>query len=82
MDLISQVCVFLFGVSAIFVVGMKNERTRRWGYILGLAAQPFWYYTFITNGQYILVGVNIAYTFSWINGVRNHWRLADKKEEG
>jgi hypothetical protein len=72
-DVVSQVLIFVFGVSAIFLVCAKTERVRRWGYIVGLAGQPFWFYQFYIHQQWIMFGIACAYTVSWIYGVWNHW---------
>ena len=76
-DLMSQIAVFVFGVGAVLVVGMRRPSIRRWGYVLGLCSQPFWYYTFIAHEQYILVLCAIAYTVSWAVGFRNYWLLKE-----
>lgn len=36
---ISQVGIFIFGASAIILVARKN----RWGFVMGLLSQPFWF---------------------------------------
>lgn len=72
LDQISQWAIFVFGPSAIFVVGMK-KKWRRWGYVLGMISQPFWFYTLIYNKQWPIVAVSFLYTISWGNGIWNHW---------
>ena len=72
MDVITQIFVLFFGVGAVFLVGLKTDK-KRWGYILGICGQPFWFYQFITHEQYWLIGIGILYTISWINGIRNYW---------
>lgn len=81
MDLIAQVAIFVFGLSAVALVGVRQHKMRRWGYVLGLISQPFWFYTLTVNHQYVLLAAAVVYTMSWINGIKNHWRLADKKGE-
>jgi hypothetical protein len=68
--MIAQVGIALFGVLAIFLVGMKGRR-RTLGFVLGLAAQPFWFWTTYENQQWGIFALSIAYTFSWANGLRN-----------
>ena len=72
MDAISQIGIFLFGASAIWFVGRK-EKWSRWGYVLGLIGQPFWFYTTITYEQYGLVVLCLFYTYSWGQGFYNFW---------
>lgn len=70
--MIIQAIIFVFGTSAIYLVGRK-EHWRRWGFILGLAGQPFWFYTFFTAEQWGMLCMCLMYTYSWGNGVWNHW---------
>jgi len=72
MDIISQVFVMIFGASAIWLVGRKED-WRRWGYILGLCGQPFWIYSFISNHQYGMLIMTLFYTYSWSMGIYNFW---------
>jgi len=73
-DLIAQMGILLTGATAVFLVGLKQHRYRRWGYLLGVIGQPFWAYTTIHNGQYAITAMCLYYGFSWGNGLRNHWK--------
>ena len=64
-DIISQVGVAIFGISAIILVSKKNK----WGFVLGLLSQPFWYITSFTNKQWGIFFLSIVYTGSWILGI-------------
>jgi len=75
-NIISQVGIFLFGVSAIFLVARKNK----WGFVLGLMAQPFWYITSIQNKQWGIVLVSVFYTSSWAYGIYE-WFWKNKAED-
>jgi hypothetical protein len=46
-DLISQIAIFILGAGSIILVAKKNK----WGFVLGLASQPFWFITAIVNHQ-------------------------------
>lgn len=52
MDWIPQVCIAVFGVAAIWLVGRRAPRVRRWGFVCGLAAQPFWFWTTVAHEQW------------------------------
>lgn len=65
---VDQIFIFLLGVPALWLIGRK-EPWHRWGFILGLLAQPFWYYTAIKNHQYGVTILNICYTYCWIQGI-------------
>jgi hypothetical protein len=79
LDSISQIGIIIFGCSAIWLVGRK-EHWKRWGYILGLCSQPFWFYTSITHEQYGVVLVSCWYTYSWAQGIWNYWIKASEED--
>jgi hypothetical protein len=64
--------IFLFGASAIWLVSRK-ENWKKWGYILGLLAQPFWLYSTFTDKQWGMFCLSLFYTYSWIQGIYNYW---------
>lgn len=74
-DTISQIGIFVFGTSAIFLVSKKNK----WGFILGMISQPFWYVTAYMNDQWGIFFMNIAYTISWGIGIYEWWIKDNKK---
>ena len=71
MDL-SQLGILLFGCPAIWFVGRKED-WKRWGYILGMCSQPFWFYTSISKGQWGIAVLSLWYLYSWSQGVYNYW---------
>lgn len=73
LETISQVGIAFLGGVAMFLVARKNK----WGFILGLASQPFWWYTTIAHHQWGIVAVNGLYTYSWIYGAVK-WFKEDK----
>ena len=72
LDTVAQYMIMILGPSAVFVVGMKGKY-RRWGYIIGAACQPFWFITLAYNKQWPVFIVAFLYTFSWLQGIWNHW---------
>ena len=66
--MISQIMIFVLGVPALWLIS-RPEKFSRYGFILGLLAQPFWYYTTIKNQQWGIVALNICYTYSWCQGI-------------
>ncbi|MFA5020773.1 MAG: nicotinamide mononucleotide transporter [Patescibacteria group bacterium] len=64
-DVIAQVGVVLFGIPAIILVSRKNK----WGFVLGLASQPFWLATSLINHQWGVVFLSVIYAASWVYGI-------------
>lgn len=72
MQMITQVFIILFSGSAIWLVSRKGY-WRRWGYITGLLAQPFWAYTTISHKQWGMLILCLWYGYSWAQDVWNYW---------
>ena len=65
LDLMAQIGITVFGVSAIILVARKNK----WGFVLGLVSQPFWLITSYLNKQWGVFFLSAVYVFSWGYGV-------------
>lgn len=70
--MILQIGIMVFGASAIWLVGRKEE-WRRWGYIMGLLGQPFWIVSAIQNEQWGILAMTMFYLYSWSQGIYNYW---------
>lgn len=77
---IAQAGIAVFGCSAIWFVGHKDQKTRRWGYVLGLLGQPCWFIATIPTKQWGMVAVSVWYAFAWGRGFYNHWIVTEKTE--
>lgn len=77
---ISQAGIFVFGCSAIWFVGRKDLKTRRWGYVLGMLGQPFWFMATIPTKQWGMVAVSVWYAYAWGQGLYNHWIAPEKSD--
>lgn len=66
--MIVQIAIFILGAPALWLIG-RPEKWSRWGFVLGLCAQPFWYISIIQNHQYGILALNILYTYSWCQGI-------------
>ncbi|MBP9727936.1 MAG: nicotinamide mononucleotide transporter [Candidatus Moranbacteria bacterium] len=73
LDIIAQVGITVFGVGSVFLLARKNK----WGTVLGLLSQPFWFATAIINDQWGIMILNVVYSATWIYGVYN-WFFSDK----
>jgi hypothetical protein len=68
MEIVSQVGV-LAGSLAVFTLGSGSP----WGFVIGMAVQPCWYYTAWFNRQWGLLGASMIYTIGWILGIYNNF---------
>lgn len=64
----NQIMIFILGAPALWLLG-RPESWSKYGFILGLVAQPFWYITVIQNHQYGILLLNLCYTYSWCQGI-------------
>jgi len=76
LDTIAQIGMFGFGVAAIILVARKN----RWGFVLGLMSQPFFFITSYVNQQWGLFLLSIIYTGSWVYGI-HEWFFKKKTKK-
>ena len=76
LDTIAQFGMFIFGISAILLVALKNK----WGFVMGLISQPFFFITSYINRQWGLFFLSIPYTFTWIFGIYK-WFYKDNKKK-
>ncbi|HKO44644.1 MAG TPA: hypothetical protein VJU84_15300 [Pyrinomonadaceae bacterium] len=70
--LITQLGILVFGCSAVWLIG-RPESWRRWGYILALCSQPFWFYMSYQQGDFGVLILTCLYAYSWAQGVWYHW---------
>jgi nicotinamide riboside transporter PnuC len=76
-DLIANIGMPLFGLPAIFLVSRKNK----WGFVLGLLSQPFFFMTSYTNHQWGLFFMSILYSLNWIYGIYEWFYKEPLKEK-
>jgi nicotinamide riboside transporter PnuC len=67
LDTIAQVGITVFGVGAVIMVARKNK----WGFVLGLASEPFWVLTSYLNKQWGVFLLSVIYVGSWAYGIYN-----------
>lgn len=73
MDLISQVWIGVFGLSAIWMVNRPEDILRKWAPIVGFAAGPGWYFTVWYHEQWGIMLLNFFYSYSWLMGIYYQW---------
>lgn len=72
-EVLIQLALFVFSASAIWLLSNQGA-SQRWGWVLGLASQPFWLYSTAAAGQWGMFALSAFYTWIWARGLRNHWR--------
>lgn len=70
LETISQFAIPVLGTFSILLIARKNK----WGLVLGLCAQPFWFYTTYTHGQWGAFTLSVIYTLSWMYGIHVWFR--------
>lgn len=68
----AQIGLAVFGAAAIYLISRKDH-WQRWGYILGLCSEPFWFYSSWKAQQWGIFVLSLWYAFSFANGIYNYW---------
>lgn len=71
--MIVQLCIAIFGLSALWMAMGHNTRLRKWAPVLGLLGQPFWFMATVPSGNWGMVALCVAYTVVYVQGVRVQW---------
>lgn len=72
--MIAQIGIAVFGVAAIWCSQDPRRSVQRWACVLGLLAQPFWFWTTFVHEQWGIFALCFFYAYSWWRGVRTYWR--------
>lgn len=73
MDVVSQLWVTIFGVTALWMAQSRQERWRAAAVLFGLLGQPGWYFQLVIHGQWFMLPAFVAYTACWVRGFWIHW---------
>lgn len=73
LDIISQTFIAVFGVTAILCTQQSDDELKKYGCLLGMAAQPFWFYSTYVAGQWGIFALTFVFTFVWAIGIKNYW---------
>ncbi len=67
-----QVVIAVLSIAAAYLVASDGPM-QRWGYVVGLLSQPFWFITTWRTRQYGILIVAIFYTGAWVQGIANRF---------
>ena len=73
LDFVAQCTVPVLGITAGMMVACK----KKWGFVIGLASQPFWITTAIINHQWGSLVSAVFFVFVWAFGIYK-WFSKDK----
>lgn len=73
-DRIVQVAILVLSPIAILLISGVGPLAR-WGFVVGLASQPFWIYATFRARQRGMFVISVVYLGIWIRGIVNHFEL-------
>jgi len=69
-----QAGILILSAAAIYLVALPDgDPQRRWGYAIGLAAQPLWIWTTWHARQWGMLLLTFFYVAVWLSGVMRHF---------
>ncbi len=71
-DSIAQIVEMILDVISIILVN-STGKYQKFGPVVGLSAQPAWFFTTVYHGQWAIFVLSIIYSIAWGNGVMNFW---------
>ena len=71
-DAIAQLAIAVLSPIAIYLLAEPGP-VARWGFVVGLASQPFWIYATAKARQVGMLCISLLYLAIWIRGIANHF---------
>lgn len=72
-DILAQAAITVCGITTVYLSQDTRTEYRRWACIVGCVAQPAWFYSAWTAGQWGVFLVCVFYALGWMRGVYNFW---------
>lgn len=72
--MISQFFILGLGALSIYFLTHSGSRNIFYGSIAGLAGEPFWLWSAISNGQWGIAILALWYSYCFIEGIRNNYK--------
>lgn len=67
-----QIAIAVLSIAAAYMVASDGP-WQRWGFVVGLASQPFWFAAAWRAEQYGIGICAIFYTGAWVQGIANRF---------
>jgi drug/metabolite transporter (DMT)-like permease len=64
--------IFVLGGAGVYLL-MRNDRFSKWGAVLCLMSEPFWFYSTLADKSWGIFAVSFVYTFFYVFGIYNFW---------
>ena len=68
-----QASVIIFAIITLWLLAQNKHHVRKWGYVIGIATQPFWVVIYWLSEQWLLMSLVIVYGGLYLVGFYNHW---------
>lgn len=73
LDIALQVAIAVPSIAAAYLVATIDPQLRGWGFLIGLATQPLWFFETLRRRQWGMFLVSVFYTGAWSAGVINYY---------
>ena len=71
--MIEQILIGVCGIGSTWLSQDRRRNYQRWACILGLLAQPAWFYATWKAEQWGIFALAFVYTYCWARGAWNYW---------
>jgi hypothetical protein len=71
-DQLVQAAIVILSPTALLLLSDAGA-IARWGFVVGLASQPFWIYATAKARQSGMLAISILYLAFWLRGIVNHF---------
>ena len=79
-NLLANVIIPVFGTLAFAMSQTSNPVLRKYAPILGLSAQPFWFYTQWTSANFGVILICFLYAGIWVFSLYHQWVTLPRKK--
>lgn len=69
------------GVWVSLLAAWMVRKKNKWGFVVGLCGQPFWFYTTIYHHQWLVTLLVVLHTYNWFRGTVEWFRDDPKRRQ-